>query len=271
MGKIKKVITAGVLSALVFIIVSCRTAQPDTLQGKELMETDKAKSAELLGVLEDINSGSPDTISSSFSADGDTSGKKFKVEGKAVYDKKGYYYITLKDYVFRSPVIDAYRDTDKLYFYYPAEKKLIVDDVNKINFYNYSGFKADFGFMQTLLTGGVPVIKGYSVSRILKEEGEAYYLILENGDYFENIYFKGSVPEKILLMHKESRNKAEIYLKSLTRKDKSYFFRKIKIVAPGLGLSMNLRFSSPVLNEPVKVQGIDSLKNKKGIEVIKIN
>lgn len=272
MERIKKLITAAaVFSSAAFIIVSCKTAQPDTLQGRELLEGDKAKSAELIKVIDDINTCSPDTINSSFSADGDSSGKKFKVEGRAVYDKRGYYYLTLTDYIFKSPVIEAYRDGDRLYFYYPAEKKLLVDDVNKINFYNYAGFKADFGFMQTMLTGGIPLLKDYSVSRLLKEDDEAYFLILENSDYFENIYFKKGVPEKILLMHKESRNKAEIYLKSLTRKDKSYFFRKIKVVAPGLGLSMNLGFSNPVLNEPVKVQSIDSLKRKKGLEVIKVN
>jgi hypothetical protein len=50
--------------------------------------------------------------------------------------------------------------------------------------------------MQTLFTGGIPLIKEYSVSRFLKEEGDAYYLILENNDYFENIYFKSGAPKR---------------------------------------------------------------------------
>lgn len=271
MGTIKRIAAAGTLWALALIIISCATTQTDSSQGKDLMEGDKAKSAELIRALDAINAASPDTINSSFTADGETSGKKFKVEGKVLYDKKGYYFVSMKDFVFRSPVVDAYRDAEKLYFYYPAEKKLVIDDVNKINFYNYTGFKADYSFIQTLFTGGIPLVKGYSVSRLLKEEGDAYYLILENSDYFENIYFKGGIPEKILLIHKESKNKAEIYLKSITRKDKSSFFRKVKIVAPGLGVSMNLSFSGPVLNGDVKVPGIEPLKKKKEVEIIKVN
>jgi len=271
MAAIKRIISAGTLMVLAFIVLSCATTQPDTIQEKDLVEGDKAKSSELISVLDEINASAPDTINSSFTADGETSGKKFKVEGRAVYDRKGYFFVSLKDYIFRSPVVDAYRDGDNLYFYYPAEKKLIIDDVNKINFYNYSGFKAEYSFIQTLFTGGIPIIKGYKVSRLLKEEGNAYYLILENSDYYENIYFKRGTPEKILLIHKESKNKAEIYLKSLIRKDKSYFFKRIKIVAPGLGVSMGLSFSSPALNKPVKVQSIETLKKKKGIEIIKVN
>ncbi len=271
MKKIRRRVLAGVILASALFIISCSTMQPDSAEEKELTATDGDKSAALLKVLADINAGSPDTINSTFTADGETPGKKFRVEGRAVYDKKGYYYITLTDYIFRSPVIDAYREGDKLYFYYPVEKKLLVDDINKINFYNYSGFKVGFAFMQTLFTGGIPVITDYSLNKVLKEGEGAYYLILENSEYFENIYFNNNLPEKILLMHKQSREKAEVYLKSLTRKDKSYFFRKIKIIAPGLGMSINLSYSRPQINEPVIVKKVDSLKLKKGIEVIKIN
>ncbi len=270
MGAIKKTVISCIISAMVAVIFSCASAGPET-QGKELTVADKDKSSELLKILNDINEESPDTINSSFTADGDTSGKKFKVEGRAVYDRKGFFYLTLTDYIFRSPVIDVYRDGDKLYFYYPAEKKLVVDDVNKINFYNYTGFKAEYRFMQTLFTGGIPVISEYRISRLLKEEGDSYFLILENSEYFENINFKSGVPEKIMLVHKSSRNKAEVYLKSPERKNKSIFFKNIKIAAPELGLTMNLRFLKPELNVPVKVQNIETLKRKKGIDIIKIN
>lgn len=270
MGAIKKTVNACLISAMLAVVFSCASAVSET-QGKELTVADKEKASELLKQLNDINNGSPDTINTAFTADGDTSGKKFKVEGRAVYDRKGFYYLTLTDYIFKSPMIDVYRDGDKLYFYYPAEKKLIADDVNKINFYNYTGFKAEYGFMQSLLTGGIPVINEYTISRLLKEEGDSYFLILENSEYFENINFRAGVPEKIMLMHKSSRNKAEVYLKSPVRKDKSLFFKSIKISAPELGLTMNLSFIKPELNVPVKVQNIEPLKKKKGLSIIKIN
>lgn len=271
MRKIKKLLYAGIIPALACMIISCATTEPAADHEKELITTDKDKSAELLKLLDEINASSPETINAAFTADGETPGKKFRIEGRAVYDKKGFFYFSLVDYIFRSPVIDAYRDGDKLYFYYPADKKLLIDDVKKINFYNYSGFKADYGFIQSLFTGGIPVIPDYNSSKTLADGDDSYYLILENNEYYENIYFKKRIPEKILLMHKESRNKAEIYLKSLVRKDRSYFYKNIKIVAPGQRSSINLIFSKPVLNEAVKVQSVEALKKKSGIEVVKIN
>ena len=107
-------------------------------------------------ILHEINSSSPDTISSSFTADGNTGEKKFRVEGKVAFDKKGYYKVSITDYVFKSPVIEAYRELDSLYFYYPAEKKLLIDDINKIDLSMYTGFKSDYKFIYTLLTGGIP-------------------------------------------------------------------------------------------------------------------
>jgi len=271
MGIIKKAFIAGALFLILFVNISCVTTQPDGIKGKELLAEDREKAVELLKILEEININSPDTINSSFIADGEKSGKKFRVEGKAAYDKKGHYYVTLMDYVFRSPLIEAYRDGDALYFYYPTEKKILVDDINKINFYNYSGFRADFGFMQTLFTGGIPIIGGFRISKLLREKDDCYYLILENDEFFQNICFKKDMPEKILLIHKGSKYKGEVYLKSVMRKDKSYFYRSVKIVAPALGVSMDLRFSKPVLNRAVKVKSVDSLKKIKGVNVVKIN
>jgi len=261
----------GLIFALSLFFVSCAATQQGVEQGKDVTAIPDAKSVELLTILKEINGNSPDTIRASFTADGDTSGKKFRLEGKALFDKKGYYSVSLTDYVFKSPVMNAYRELDRLYFYYPAEKKLLADDINKIDFYRYSGFKADFGFMQTLFTGGIPVIINYSVNKVLREGESSYFLILENKDYFENIFFSGGIPEKILLIHKQSRDKAEIYLKSMTRREKSIFYRSIRIVAPGLGVTMQISFSKPVLNEPVKVETVEPVRMKKGVQLIKVN
>ncbi len=77
--------------------------------GQSLIESDKAKSIELIRVLDELNAASPETINSEFTADGKTSGKSLKLRVELYIDKKGYYFITLKDFVFRSPVIDVYR------------------------------------------------------------------------------------------------------------------------------------------------------------------
>lgn len=242
------------------------------MQKPELSKAENLKAMSFLSSIQKINHSSPDTISSSFTADGSAGEKKFRVEGKVAFDKKGYYKVAIFDYVFQSPVIEAYRELDRLYFYYPAEKKLLTDDVNKIDLSRYVGFKTDYKLLYTLLTGGIPLIDNYEVYKCLYDEKEkGYYLIIQNDDYFENIFFVDDVPEKILFIHKLSRNKAEIYLKSMIKKDKSIFFKNCRIVAPDLNTSINISFSKPLLNSAVTINKLNTEKLPKKVEVIKVN
>ncbi len=243
-----------------------------SIQKPELSDAESIKAKSFLSSIKKINDSSPDSISSSFSADGYAGEKKFRVEGKSVFDKKGYYKVSIIDYVFQSPVIEAYRELDRLYFYYPVEKKLITDDVNKIDLSRYTGFQTDYKLLYTLLTGGIPLLDNYSVYKCLYDEKDkGYYLILQNDDFYENIFFKDDVPEKILFIHKLSRNKAEIYLKSMIKKDKSIFFKNYKIVAPELNTSINISFSNTVLNSSVNVGRLKLENLPKKVEVIKVN
>jgi len=252
---------------LLFSIASCSTAQK-----KELNNVESLKAKELLASISKINASTPDTISSSFTADGNAGNKKFRVEGKVNFDKKGYYKVTILDYVFQSPVIEAYRELDRLYFYYPAEDKLLTDDVKKIDLSMYTGFKSEYKLLYTLLTGGVPLIEKFSVYKCLYEEKKnEYNLIIENDEYFENIFFRDDFPEKILFIHKLSRSKAEIYLNSITEKDRSIFFKKYKIIAPELNTSISISFIKPQLNTVINVDRLKIEKLPKKTEIIKVN
>jgi len=249
------------------LILSCSSAQRP-----ELTETENLDAKKFLSYINEINKFSPESISSTFTADGNTKEKKFRVDGELAFDKKGYYKVTIFDYVFKSPVIEAYRDLDRLYFYYPAEKKILSDDINKIDLSMYTGFKTDYKCLYTLLTGGIPLLEKFSVYKCLYDGTEkGYNLILENPEYFENIFFRDNIPEKILIIHKLSRNKAEIYLKSIVRKDKSIFFKNCRIVIPEINSSVNINFSKPVLNSAVVVDKLNVGKLKGKIETIKVN
>lgn len=238
----------------------------------ELSDAESLKAKSLLSVIKKINDSSPDTISSSFTADGNAGEKKFRVEGKAAFDKKGYYKVTITDYVFQSPVIEAYRELDRLYFYYPVEKKILADDVRKIDLSRYTGFKADYNLLYTLLTGGIPVLDNYSVYKCLYDEtGKGYNLIIENEDFFENIFFNDDLPEKIMFIHKLSRNKGEIYFKSMIKKDKSIFFKEYKITAPDLNTSISIRYLKPLLNTAVSPGKLKMENLPKQVEVIQVN
>jgi len=259
--------TGIVILFLILLIASC-TSVPKS----ELSEAENLKATELLSRINEINASSPVTISSSFTADGNSGEKKFRVEGKVAFDKKGYYKVTVFDYVFQSPIIEAFREIDKLYFYYPAEKKLLTDDVNKINLSVYTGFKTEYKLLYTLLTGGIPLLENYTLYKCLYDEkAKGYNLLIQNDDFFENIFFNGDVPEKILIMHKKSRDKMEIYLKSHVKKDKSIFFRKCRIVVPEINVSININFLKPVLNTAVPVEKLNPDKLPGKVEIIKVN
>ena len=256
-----------ICATLLFFITGC-----STVQKSELSEAENLKAKEFLAKINEINTSSPDTISTAFTADGNTDKQKFRVEGKVDFDKKGYYKLTILDYVFQSPVLEAYRELNKLYFYYPMEKRLLTDDISKIDLSVYTGFKTDYKCLYTLLSGGIPLPDKYTVYKCLYDEKEkGYFLILENSSYFENIFFKGDVPEKILIIHKMSRDKAEIYLNSPAKKDKSTFFKGYRIVIPEINASVNISFSKLVLNKAVNIEKLNQEKLPKNIEIIKVN
>lgn len=233
---------------------------------------DSAAAENLMLTVRGINDNAPATISTSFTADGVSNGQKFKIEGTALFDRKGYYKISVVDYVFRSRVLDAYREMDSLYFYYPAEKKLLVDDVNRIDIYRYTGFQTSFDLIYTLLTGGIPMLSDSRVTKcVAGSEADSYNLVLENTDYMQNIYFKSGIPERIMIIHKTTRDRMEIYLKSRITKDKSVFYKSIRIVAPEKNISANINFLSPSLNAEIKPEKFKREVFKKDVEVIKVN
>ena len=251
----------------VMILFSCETTQNPVTN-----ETEKIKANELLSKINSINSSSPETISSSFTVDGNQGEKKFRMEGKAVFDKNGYYKVTMIDYVFQSPVIEAYRESDELYFFYPSEKKLVVDDINKIDLTVYTGFKSDYKMIYSLLTGNIPLVNNYKIYKCLYSENEkGYYLILENNECYQNIFFKDDVPEKILILYKDNKSKFEIYLKSPIKTDKSIFFKSFKIIATEINTSININFLKPTLNKTVSVERLNRNKLPKRTEIIRLN
>ncbi|MCL2155521.1 MAG: hypothetical protein FWH53_07655 [Leptospirales bacterium] len=263
--KNNKILYMAILS--VMILFNCQSTEKSITN-----ETEIIKANELLSKINSINNSSPQTISSSFIADGNTGEKKFRMDGKVVYDKNGYYKITMIDYVFQSPIIEAYREFDELYFFYPSEKRLVVDDINKIDLTRYTGFKSDYKMIYSLLTGNIPLISNYKVYKCLYSENEkGYYLILENKECYQNIFFKDDMPEKILIIYKDNKSKFEIYLKSPIKTDKSIFFKSFRIIATEINTTININFIKPTLNKAVSVERLNRNKLPKKTEIIRLN
>ena len=253
------------------LIISCSGTDKKKGHEEAVSGAGDMKSVELQSRIAEINENKPSAISSNVTVDGDSKGKKFRFVGRMLYDSSGYAQLKLTDYIFKGPVLDFYRNRGDLYFYYPTERKLYIDSVEKIRFSSYAGFPVDFNFVYALLSGGIPVIDGVTAVKTLSEDGgDSFYLILENSDFFQNIYLKKNIPERILLIHKRSREKIEVYIKAYRKKDKSIFFNKMRIVVPGSNFSLNLNFTGIKLNSPVKIDPFTPDKVR-GSEIIRIN
>ena len=255
--------------------LSCATAagkENVTGQADVSPEGDPLMAEKLMLSVKEFNDNAPVTISTSFSADGVSNGQKFKIEGTALFERKGYYKIAVVDYVFRSRVLDAYRELDSLYFYYPAEKKLLIDTVSKIDIYRYTGFQTSFELMHSLLTGGIPLIGQSRVTKcVAGDKPDSYNLVLQNNEYMQNIFFNSGIPERIMIIHRTTRDRMEIYLKSRIKRDKGVFYKNIRIVAPERNISANINFISPSLDTVIKPEKFKREVFRKDVEVIRIH
>ncbi|MFA5517844.1 MAG: DUF4292 domain-containing protein [Spirochaetota bacterium] len=253
------------------VMISCSGAEKKGVSDAVISGAGDEKSAELKSRIAEINNNLPCTIRSNVTIDGDNKGKKFRFEGTLLHNSFGYTEFKVVDYIFKGAVVDFYKNQSDLFFYYPAERKLYIDKIEKINFEAYTGFPIDFSFVHTLLTGGVPLIKdGVAVKSFVEANQDAYHLIIESSEFFQNIYVRKDVPEKILVIHKKSMEKVEVYINSYRKKDESLFFSKLRVVIPGSDLSINIKFTGIRLNDPLKIEPFLPEKIK-GAEIIKVN
>lgn len=253
------------------VMISCSGIEKKDVSEAVLSGAGDEKAAELKSRISEINNNMPSTISSNVTIDGDNKGKKFRFEGTFLHNSSGYTQLKLADYIFKGPVLDFYKNQNDLFFYYPTERKLYTDLIEKINFETYTGFPVDFSFAYTLLTGGVPLIKGGVVVKALAEANEdAYHLLIESDEFFQNIYFKKDIPEKILVIRKKSMEKIEVYINSYKKKDNSIFFSKTRVVVPGSDFSLNINFTGIRLNDPLQIDPFQ-IEKIKGAEVIRVN
>jgi hypothetical protein len=226
----------------------------------------------MIGIVDRINSHTPASFTSSIEIIGNVREKKFKSIGSVQYDKKaGRFNITFLDYIFKSPVTRIFQNGERISIYFPADKKLVLDNSKTIDIRNYMDLNLDYYLISELFRGSIPVLKGYKVKKGLASvDGKRSYLIIENSDYFETISFRGNNPDKLLIICKDTKEKIELYLKGFVIKGKSRYYKKIRIVAEKSGLRLDFRFRRIRINVPVKVRTIESIRIPRSVKVIRL-
>jgi hypothetical protein len=226
----------------------------------------------MIGIVEKINAHTPVSFSSSIEIIGSIREKKFKSVGSVYYDKKaGRFHITFLDYIFKSPVTRIFQDGDRISIYFPADKKLVLDNRKTIDIRNYMDLNLDYYLVYDLFRGSIPVLKNYKVKKgLASADGKSSYLIIENSEYFETISFRGNTPDKLMIVRKDTGEKIELYVKGVTLKGKSRYYKKIRIVAKKSDLRLDFRFRRTRINIPVKVRTIESIRVPKSVRVIRL-
>jgi len=227
------------------------------------------------GMLESLaaaNKKAPATLSAEFVAVGSFSGKNYRVSGFARFDRgKNALEINFTDAIFRSPLATVVQEGDEIRIYYPAEKRLYIENSNTIDLARYGVAGIDFKIIHRIITGAIPLLDRHVVKRgLAANQGSETLLILENLHYYQTISFEGEKPRKILLVNRGSGERFEAYLKKPIERDGAGFFGAITISAPQARLSVDITFSKVVLNAPITIKRAKEIPIHPSTTIIKI-
>lgn len=271
----KKVFLTMFSAILMLFLNSCvgkavKGSQSGEVENITSVMTDEIQ--RMIGIVDEINSHTPSSFVTSIEIIGNVREKKFKSVGSVNYNKKtGRFNITFLDYIFKSPITKIFQDGDRVSIYFPADKKLVLDNRSTLDIRNYIDLNLDYYLIYDLFRGSIPVLKDYRTKKgLASTDGKGSYLIIENSDYFETISFRGNTPDKLLIIHKDTREKIELYLKGFTFKGKSRYYKNILIVAKKSDLRLDFRFRRTRINIPVKVRTIESIRVPKSVKVIRL-
>ncbi len=270
----KKIILIAVSVLCVFsMCMKKNTVKTDSTAAVELNAVDSLKAEKILSLVRNINDNSPETFSISYNVLGKSGSKKYKVTGSSQFDRnRSALYAVFKDYIFKTTIASVFQDGSNLAFYYPPQKRLVYDSSKNINIKNYINFEIDYSLLYNLISGRLPVIENSRVVRVFESTGGRQRgVILKNSEYYESIFFKDKLPEKIKLINIKTKDEAEIYLGKHIKRGGSSYFSRVRIVVPENDLDVEITFYNIRLNKQVRVKKIMAQKIKPGVKVIRMN
>jgi hypothetical protein len=270
MKNLLKVLFAAVILLYLNACASMAVKSDDAGEKEKVVITEDIR--RLIDIVGRINKNVPDSLSSEIEIIGNIKEKKFKSIGRINFDRKtSRFNINFLDYIFKSPVTRIFQNGDDIRIYFPADKKLVVDNMNTIDISNYIDLNIHFYLIYDLFCGHIPLLKNYKVKQGLASvKGKSSYLIIENSNYYETISFRGDSPDRLMIIRKDNREKIEIYLKKYISKGKSRYFKNIRIVAESSSLRLDFNFRRTRINIPVKVKTIDKIRLPKDVKLIRL-
>ncbi len=231
--------------------------------------------AHLLRLIQKYNASPPQSFILNFNVEGHSGSQKFKASGNGQYNNNPRRMrVVFHDAILQTPITEITQEDDVLKFYFPMDKTLYLENINNIDLKSYTNFNLDFILVSDLLTGKIPIIKHSSVYKGLESETDPVIkgnklIILENEEYFETISFLNDVPDKILWLNKNTKERIEVYLKKPVLKDNFLFFKEAKIISRSADLNILIQFKSIKFNTPVDLENMTKIKISKDARIIK--
>lgn len=244
------------------VLIALACASVDTVQvsasNNGFVDTNAEK---LVETVKKFNEKSPESISASLFIDADMQNQNYKATGNAVLNRNtGNISLTLHDYVFKSPLFNFIEENDRLYFYYPADRKLLVDHPDKIKMSVYTELDIDYYLIKGMTTGRMPFLKNYKINRAAKDpEKDEYYLVLENSSYFQTIFIENEKPVKTMIIDKSTGSRQEIHFSNYHTSGDTGIFRRVRILAPDRRIDVKVELNNVRLNTGEKPRSLSSM------------
>lgn len=239
--------------SIAIVTVLCAGCAARSTEGSVVQRSEEHdKAVELIRKIEQANSETPRIFLAKFVIEGvSPKNKKFKTLGEIACDRSAELFkVTFIDSIFKSPMAVVSRDGNKIKVYMPVEKTIYEDDVQFINLKNYIDVNIEFGFIAAVATWQVPVLQDYKIKQSVLQKtssagkDEENYIVLENNLYFETISIKNDLPNKIMIINKINKEKAEFYFENPERKNNVLYFNTIRYISAQKGERISVKFTS---------------------------
>lgn len=262
-----------IILSLAFVMAGLRCASDSVVAEKPLGPAGAEDLKKLLARVIDINRNSAESYTAGFTGEGILNKKKVLFMGTALFNKNPrmmkYNFL---DTIFKSPITTLAQDGERLKIYFPVDQSLYLDNTRTIQLKNYLKIDADFQTLYPFAAGQIPLIRDYAIRRGLEYEKDPgvqhSYLILENGDFYQTIAFKGDIPDKLLFLRKDTKQKLEVYLEMPYTSGNTVFYRRLRFSLLPSGDRFSLDFKDIVLNKPVDPADMREIPLRRGTRFI---
>ncbi len=221
------------------------------------------KAEKYIEIINQINEKIPPSFTTYISLNAYVNKVKYNVQGRAYFNNNPRKIKTkLNDLIFKSPMLDMLINNNIVKIFVPADGILYVRNINKARF-KRNLLENNYKLITAAVLGRIPLIENYKINKIITK-GKNKFLLIENENYFETISFSNNLPNKILIMRKDKKDKVEIYYYKPFKIKGYTFFKKIRALSRTTGHRCTVYYGKITPGENLKYKNRFYLKVPKG-------